>query len=140
MAAGAVPETAEPGVRTRHLRGGRPVEQFDRRADRRPFAHPLLGQLEASRRMHRLDPARLLGFGGNVIFADGVEQILRAVAQHRVEALAGRAMAGHHGGGIVTRQRRNDLTIVAARSAPAGLGGLDHHDLDPGLAQMDRRR
>ena len=46
--------------------------------------------------MDGLNPAGLLGFGLDVILAYEVEEIGGAVAQHRVEALAGLAMALHH--------------------------------------------
>ncbi len=140
MAAGRVPEAAEPGLRAQHLRRRLAVEQLDRRAKRRPFLHPLLRDLEAAGRMDGLHPAGLLGLGGDVVLAHEVEEILRGVAQHAVEPLAGLAVARRHAGGVMAGQRRDHLAVVAARCAPARLHRLHHRDGDAHLAQVDGGR
>ncbi len=90
--------------------------------------------------MDRLYPARLFGLGGDVVFAHDVEEILRGIAQHGVEALAGRAVAGGHPGGVMAGQRRDDLAVVAARRPPARLHRLHHRHGDAHLAQVDGGR
>ena len=82
----------------------------------------------------------LLGFGWDLIFAHKIEEILRAVAQHGVEALASLAMSGDHRGRIMAGQRRNDLAVIAPGGTPARFGGFQDGDADPALAQMDRGR
>ena len=140
MAAGAVPEAAEPGRRAQHAGHRRAVEQFHRRAERRPFPHPFLCELHAPGRVHRLHPPRLLGLRGDAVLVDDGEQIGCAVAQQQVEALAGRTVPLHHGGGIVPGECRDHLAVVAARRTPTGLGRLDDYRADAGLAQMDGGR
>src|SRR3954466_13489163 len=88
LPAGAVPEATEPGVRAKHRGDRRAVEQFDRRPQRRPLLHTLLCELEASRRMHRLNPASLLCLGADRVLSHKIEQVGGAVAQEGIEALA----------------------------------------------------
>ncbi len=90
--------------------------------------------------MHRLDPSCLLLLGLDLVAAREIEQRVGAVAQHRDETLAGRAVFGNDVVGIGTRQRRDHLAVVAARGAPSRLGRLDHGDVDSGFAQVQRRR
>src|SRR5260370_8117434 len=60
MAAGLVPETAEPGIRSQHLSGLIAREQLDRRAEFRPLPHAPFGDLDAAGRMYRLNTAGLI--------------------------------------------------------------------------------
>ena len=90
--------------------------------------------------MHWLHPAGLFGLGLDAVFANRVEQRLRAIAQHDHEARPDIAMARFDVVGVGARQRRDDLAIVAPRGAPAGHRGLDDGHLDAGLAKLQRGR
>jgi hypothetical protein len=75
VAAGSVPETAEPGIRSQHRARLVAGQHFDRRAEFRPLPDAPLGDLDAARRMHRLHPARLFLLGLNLIASDDIEQV-----------------------------------------------------------------
>jgi len=85
MAAGLVPETAEPGIRSQHVPGLIAREQLDRRAEFRPLPHAPFGDLDAAGRMYRLNPAGLFLLSLNLIAPHDVEQDRGTVAQQRDE-------------------------------------------------------
>src|SRR4051794_499724 len=130
MAAGLVPEATEPRFRTEHVPDLLPRQQFDLRAEPGPLLDATLGDLDAARRMHWLDPAGLLLFGRNVVALRDIEQGRGTVAQHADEALARGTVSGNDVVRVRTRQCRDHLAIVASRSAPAWLHGLDDRDID----------
>ena len=122
------------------LRGLVAGQQFDRRAEFRPLPHPPLGDLDASRRMHRLHPAGLFLLGLDLIApatSNSVEALSRSSATKRSPD---RAVLCDDILGVGPRQGRDHLSVVASRGAPARLHGLDDGDIDAGFAQMQRGR
>jgi len=138
VAAGPVPEAAEPGIGAEHFGHILARQEFHRRAGLRPLPHAALGDLDAAGRMHRLDPTGLLLLGLDLVATCGVEQGGSAVAQQRDEALAGGPMPGDDVFRIGPGQRRDYLPVVAARAAPAGFGGFHDGNVNAGFAQMQR--
>src|SRR5439155_9968781 len=70
----SVPEAAEPGIRSQHLPCVVAGEQIDRGTEFRPLSHPPLGDLDASGRVYRLNPAGLFLLGLNLIAPREIEQ------------------------------------------------------------------
>ena len=140
VAAGLVPEAAEPRIRARHVPRLLARQQLDRCAEFRPLPHATLGDLDAAGRMHRLNPTGLFPLGVDVVAPCHVEQIGSAVAQHADKTFSRLAVLRNNVLRIGPRQRRDDLAVVAPRSAPARLRGLDDRDIDACFAQMQRGR
>ena len=140
VAAGPVPETAEPGIRAQHVARLLARQQLDRRAELRPLPHATFGNLDAAGRMHGLNPAGLFTLGVDVVAPRHVEQIRSAVAQHADKTFSGLAVFGDNILRIGPRQRRDHLPVVAPRGAPARLRRLDDRDIDTRFAQMQRGR
>ena len=138
VAAGLVPEAAEPCIGAEHVPRLVARQQFDRRAEFRPLPHAAFGDPDAARRMHRLHPAGLFLLGIDVVAPCHVEEIRSAVAQHADKTFSRLAMFGNDVLRIGPRQRRDHLAVVAPRSAPARLRGLDDRDIDARFAQMQR--
>ena len=87
MPSGPVPEAAEPGIRPQHFTRLVAGEQFNRRTEFRPLAHPIFGDLDAPGRMHRLNPAGLFLLGLNLVTPREIEQCQGAVTQQTNEPL-----------------------------------------------------
>jgi hypothetical protein len=113
-------------------------DQIDRCARLAPLGDAPLRDGHPPRRMDWLHPTGLLGFGIDPVLADQIEQIAGTLAEQSHEPLAGLTVSRDDRLWILSRQRRNDLPIVAAGRAPAGRCRIDDQDLLPGLRQMQR--
>ena len=88
-----------------------------------------------------MNPAGLLRRAVDAETAHQIEQGGGAVTDQADEALPGfAAETGDEVGGIGAGQGRDDLPVVASRSAPAEFGRLQHHRVLAGLRRVQGGR